>query len=479
MCRPMTACSRAVAALLAAVLVVAPIAGDEKKQERTELGGRALRESTDLQKGSQQGGVVPSRARTESQNTRATNQEAAEKRMSEQRAQRERPTRQRRGTGSPSLGGPVSTGANPYTSIAFNRDARLLRLAPLGANEREMNLYVLEGDEFWTQARLESYSVTEFNGLNVVIAYPQDIVEPLAINDRPLMSYLSGAPTVRIDRSAGRIHYHAPFASSAPGMNVPLLAIQWRAIRPASNAEIFFDRWRGEVSSITKDGTDLLGSPYINDDGTLGLGVSVLPKDELRREELAEAADFDYGTFERTGGVRLAIIPPKTPPRAGEVVSFDIVLDNRSQSALDAISLRLDYDPAILQIMDVDHNNPITHGINILDGPFQDRLAFGYHIENQVFPAIGQIRYRTGTDNENALRGRVVTLARVYAIAKRGTAGSYLRFGFSNIEGYPSTYVRYVGRNVLGEGDDPRTAVAHAVYAVRNAPKTAEGKTTP
>lgn len=440
-----------------------PVAGASNE---TRLGGRTGQQTRNQGKAGQAGAA--------SDNSKGSAADGQAARRPGGRTGTARATSGGKGTSASRSSGALS-GSFKFT---IDRDARVLRVAPMGAGADGLNMYVREGDQFWTAVRLESYRSTEFDEVRFVLDFPPEVLEPLAINDRYLAAEIQGDPVTRIDSKRGLVLYQAKLAKALPNPDGPIVAVQWRAKRPVTYTSVGFGSWGGQYASIASNGNDLIGGSEPQD-GHLSMALTVLPKDEATIEEIEDAAAFDFGNFEHLGGVRLAAIPPAKPPHVGELFAIDLVLDNRSDSALDNVRLVLEFDPEVLTIVDADLDNAVTTGVNILDGPFRSRFPFEYHIQNAVYQSQGRIHYQMGTNSEALTRGRVGTFARVYAIAKKPTTGTYFRFGFAQIEGYPSTSVTYVGGDVLGDPTVAEDGALPAVFSVLNAPvssaETAKG----
>ncbi len=202
---------------------------------------------------------------------------------------------------------------------------------------------------------------------------------------------------------------------------------------------------------IGNNGRDLLGSPRIPDDGTLSMTVTILPRDLREAEAMLSDPSIFSGGDAKIGGVKIFVQPPAETPVVGEPFSFDLVLDNRSLSNVDGISVLMSFEPDVLEIIDADLDNYITRETNILDGPFHGDFPWSFHIDNVVYQNRGLLHYRVGTGDPDLVRGKQAPFARVYAVAKRPTSGTPVVFRFTRSSRNHGTAVTYNGLDCLGE----------------------------
>jgi len=380
----------------------------------------------------------------------------------------------RRRTGSQSGSTATSSGAQSSgpalsaVTMAIDRDSRVMRLVPPTIEGGGLSFNARRESEFWTHLKIDSNIPTRFDHLRVVLDYPADVIQFEGVNDLAISAKLDGEPTARVDHKRGILIYDADLADPMYITESPLMSFRWKALRTASASEIKFSNHEGNYSQLSLGGGDLIGSQSIPGDGTLSLLFDVLPTDEDEIAALEDAAAFDFGSFERTGGVKIRAEVQKEPIVLGEPFHIDLAFDNSSDSAVDGLELSMSFDPNFIQIVDTDLDNPITAGINILDGAYQDKFPFDFHINNTVYPSMGRIRYAKGLGNQDALRGVNGVFARIYAIPVKATAGTYLKFNFAASEGYPTTRVTYVGEDVLGDPSDPTDGTSNVVFPILN-----------
>lgn len=460
-------------ALLLSGGVVAQSGGSVRANPTPRTGGNPAKVADGAEVISGQGREVNPRARQAGQNQPGRGMSEAEAKA--------RGIARRPGASAPTRGGGGGRGSNRSSGAtgiisseqSVDREARVLRLVQAGAFGQGQNAAVTEGEEFWTVVQLLSNDNANPDQFRLVLEYQPELLEPIAIDDQPLTTWLKAEPRNSVSDEFGLLRYEASLTPKDPLAEGILLAVQWRALRAAPNTNIGFGEWGDEGTTLKQGKVDLLGSAMMANDGFLSLGVSIAPKDEAVADELEDRPLTDITTLERIGGVRVRLVPPATPPRVGELFTIDVELDNTAGSALDNLSLRLDYDPTALAVIDADQDNGITAGINLLDSPFQRRFPFEYQIANAAYPALGRIDFRKGTAEPTLTRGKKGTVARIYARALRPTAVTYIRFLKSDGAVSRGTEVSYLGRSVLGnpqvEGD---SGLEPAVFPILNAPRT-------
>jgi len=271
-----------------------------------------------------------------------------------------------------------------------------------------------------------------------------------------------------VDRNLGRIIYEAVLKSPVRDLEGPLVFSNWRALKPVIYTPIEFTRTREEDFSEVFSGTDpMLGEPSDDRDGTVSIGIMVIPANPEEAALMREEPSLYMGSTDRVGGVQLRIDPPAEPPRVDEAFDLDIVLDNGIYSQLDGVSLLIRFDPEFIEILDADHDNWITHGYNIEDGPFHADFPFDYHMANQVYPTRGLIEYRVGASKPDQFLGANGVMARIKARALKPTAGTGVYFLFAKRPGTRTTEVVYLGQDVLGDTRIKNDGIQGAFFPIR------------
>lgn len=338
-------------------------------------------------------------------------------------------------------------------NMATSRDTVMLRLTP----ENELlsqDIGTTEGELFTTDLVIVNERSRPFDRMRVILDYNEVYVSPRSINDSAIAPLLAGPPKAVVDRNLGQIIYEARFREPVGEFSEPLLFINWRAVKPVLFTPIDFGRSRdGFFTALHLGDRPILGSEQDDRDGTVSIGIQILPSDPREAAQMQEEPLLYLGSEDRVGGVEVRIVPPPEPPVVGELVVLDIVLDNRRYSRLDGVSLRIQYDPEVLQVLDSDFDNWITLGPNILDGPYHEEFPFDYHIANEVNPRRGEILYRVATSNPERFLGVNGVFASIVARAKAPTRETSVSFLFSRQPRDRTTEVVYLGQDVLGDTD--------------------------
>lgn len=359
--------------------------------------------------------------------------------------------------------------------LAADPDLPMLRLTE-ARNPQSVDVKAVEGAEFVTDVLLANRKVLPIDRLRVVIDYNPAFVEPVAINDGAIADRLAGTPRMAVNKVRGLVEYSATLKQPIGELPGELLFIRWKAIKPTLYTPIVFGQTvEGDYSEVFSAGKPALGTPGVPGDGTLSAGVMIVPVDPAEALMMQEDPQLYLGSDERVGGVQLALIPPPEPPRVGEPFAIDVVLDNSVHSRMDSVSLMIEYDKDVLELIDVDRDNWITLGMNLLDGPFHEQFPFDYHMANQFYPGRGRIEYRVGASFPDKLVGARGTMARIVAVPKKATGVTEVRFMFATLPGRRTTTVSYLGQDVLGQLDRPKDGVRSARFRVLPAkPATAE-----
>jgi hypothetical protein len=361
---------------------------------------------------------------------------------------------------------PVSAFSGDF-SIVSDPDNLMLRLTPERQPDSQ-DLTVIQGENFVTDVVLSNRRRTPVNGFRIVIDYNPAYITPLKLNDGLIADRVSGRPRMSLNKDRGQIVYEANLVEPIIDPEDALMFIEWKALQPVLFTPIVFGRDRdGRPTELFNNTEGVLGELWQEGDGTLSIGVMIVPSDPAEAELMRQEPMLYTGSSERIGGVRMELVPPMDPPRVGEPFAIDIVLDNRVYSMIDGATLIIEYDPEVLEIFDHDLDNWITLGNNIHDGSFRSDFPWDYHMANEFQPGRGLIEYRVGTSMPDDFQGVHGTMAQIIARGKKPTTGTPLRFLFSRTPGRRSTQVVYLGQDVLGEPDVRNDGVRAAMITIR------------
>lgn len=372
----------------------------------------------------------------------------------------------------PGTPGPTRESLVGEFRLSSDPDLPMLRLTA-ERNPQSADIDSVEGAEFVTDVHLSNRKQVPIDRLHLVIDYNPAFVEPVAVNDAAIADRLAGTPRMAVSKLRGLMEYSATLKDPLAELPGEVLFIRWKALKPVVYTPIVFGQTaEGTFTELFSRGKPVLGTPSVEGDGTLSAGVMIVPADPAEALMMQEDPQLYLGSNDRVGGVQLALIPPSEPPRVGEPFYIDVVLDNSVHSRMDAVSLMIEYDKDVLELIDVDRDNWITLGMNILDGPFHDQFPFDYHMANQFYPGRGRLEYRVGASFPDKLVGARGVMARIVAVPKRPAAVTEVTFMFATLPGRRTTTVSYLGQDVLGQLDRPKDGVRSARFRVLPAKAT-------
>lgn len=335
-------------------------------------------------------------------------------------------------------------------SLNIDRTARMLRIHPEGKGDRQ-DLNVAINSEFSTEISFDNQALLPFTGVRVFLSYENDFLEPISINDNPISSYIKGNPTAEVDPMFGLLLYEAQLKEPLALNNTPILSVKWKAKETTRETRIEFGSRDDTFTALLNEDQDILGNPKDPSDGTLNMTVKVLPEDPREAEAFLNDPMLFANEGAKVGGIKFSMIPPSESIVVGEPFHVDLMIDNKAFSNIDNLEILLTFDPSILQLLDADKDNYITLRSNILDGPFHDEFPWNFHVDNSIYQTRGIVSYRVGSDNPDFIRGKTGVFARIYAVAKRPTAGTPLVFRFSKKARVSGTKATFNGQDALGD----------------------------
>lgn len=349
-----------------------------------------------------------------------------------------------------SSGGGGSTGFSlgDY-KVTVDRDARILYIHPENRAAAQ-DVTVPVGTEFVTDVTFLNRDNAPMDEVSINLTYDRDYIEPLAVIDRNIAKFVSGAPDAAVDPARGLVSYKAKLKEPYSINNGAIISVRWRAKSITRSTEIEFGSSGDAISTITRGKADLLGNPADATDGFLSMLLTVVPQDAKEAEAFLSDPSLD-AQGGKMGGVELSLAPPPRGASVGEPFPIDVILDNSAYSHLDDVAFLISFDPQVIEVVDADRNNYITAGTNIQDGPFHEAFPWGYHIANSVFPGRGLIYYRVGADDSEITRGKRGAIARIWCRAKSPTAGTPFAFRFIKESRGRGTDVSHLGTDCLGD----------------------------
>jgi hypothetical protein len=166
----------------------------------------------------------------------------------------------------------------------------------------------------------------------------------------------------------------------------------------------------------------------------------------------------------------LLLISENDRVEVGEKFTVDIVLDNPLQAPFDRVRLYVQFDPAVLEVVDSDKGNWIKRGINIADGFAHNDFPFDFHRENFADNDKGVIIYDEATELQ-PLRSHG-TFARITFRAKQPTRACDIVLVRNEPGIYPTTAVTYLSHNILADYPLKATALTGVRLQVQRSEQT-------
>lgn len=377
-------------------------------------------------------------------------------------------------SGKPGPSGPTSPETKP------DEDAEAIE------EFRFMTLYLSPGsgvfypdETFTTEVRLLNVDRLPANRVEIIVRYAPDYLEPLAMHHDAIRGLLAEPPAWNLDAELGEITYAARLEAPIDSLDMKLLEIEWKALRPADNLEISL-AGAGQSSGAFFDDICVTENVWGPTGPVVGATIRITDRAARERPGLNVLEDSSPSAGAIGGWPESDAIPPAlrlryTPLgeyRPGDWVVFDIEVDNPAGAAFDEVRMRMLFDPDVIEFVDADEHNWIARGVNILDGLFRDRWNWDTHLVNEVDNERGLIRYhaRTGRVYEPQPSG---VFARAFGRIKAPTADPLLiwdyeadQFAEAGVAWVParaapetaqpevtSTGIYLLGRNLLGHGD--------------------------
>ena len=287
----------------------------------------------------------------------------------------------------------------------------------------------------------------------IALEYPAWGVAPVAVYAEALDSLMRGPAELEHDSNRGRLicRMRLRQPTRLPAEQV-VMQVVWEGIAPMRATSIRYLMEGDWATAVTERGTDRLGRADSPTDGTISSAIQVRP--DSARLPIQRTADGGYvsGRFrpdDIAGDLMLFLHASVPVVMQGEEFVVHAMLNNPERAAFESVDVVLNYDPAVLEVIDDDLGARIRRGINVNDSqsPFAQRFDT-LHI-NEANPRTGTIRYRKAaaqplTDAEGELF-RVRFKAREVASS---TAIS-LRHEPSRGGDIPASSIAMGGRNLL------------------------------
>jgi hypothetical protein len=275
---------------------------------------------------------------------------------------------------------------------------------------------------------------------------------------------LAGPAEWGIDPKRGEIRYRARLAQPLRVIDLRVLSVVWRALRPADEVPI------GLLSDEAHSGA-YLGATLLseNEFGPAGALAGTIARISLDRSDAADGGRSVRDPFDSLRSAAGAAVDrrpialwidyeSKPIYQPGEWVVFDVYLENPDLASFDDLRLALRFDPRDLVFADTDLRNLVHRGVNALDAPFRSNWGWHTTVANEIDNARGRIDYRVRGSAMSPKKSGV--LVRAIAQVKRIAAEPLLTW---TDDGREAVGAYLLGANLLGELDGRRVAAGPTV----------------
>jgi len=307
------------------------------------------------------------------------------------------------------------------------------------------------GEECETRVSLSNPGKKEFQTIVTVLRFDPDAVEPVRLDEDPISPLLESPSESVVYTQAGILIYQAQLARPMKAEAADFFTIRWKTLAVSPHTEIGFGSWRGQRTALLgKSNETILGGP--GNEGSLGMTLQVYSPDEIADGPPIGEELFAGRQRTTRGGVQLKLITNKKEIPANEDFYVGVWFDNPRLLEISKVTLKIRFDPRVLEVVDDDTNNWITIGINISDGDYHSDFPFDVHVENSVLNDLGAINYAVACTQRRSLPEQGY-LARIRFRPKGLAASTPIEFVLEPDDDPMRTQVCYLGDDVLGSPD--------------------------
>jgi len=352
----------------------------------------------------------------------------------------------------PRPGAAVAKPAAGTASFSFKPapDVAVLYITPLQAK-------IATDEEFETQVSLSNPGKKEFQTITVVLRFDPDILEPIRLDDDTVNPLFDKPSESVVYTQAGILIYEAKLAQPMTAQAADLFTIRWKTLAVSPHTDVGFAAWRGQRTALlNKSKTTVLGGA--GNEGSLGMTLQTYSPAALADGPTIGDELFASQRPTTRGGVRLRLVANKEKIPANEDFYVGVWFENPRLLEISKVTLKIRFDPRILQVVDDDAKNWITTGINIFDGDYHDDFPFDVHVENSASNDIGLISYAVACTQRRSLPEHGY-LVRIRFRPKALSASTPIEFALEPDDDPMRTQVSYLGESVLGSPERDDTGV--------------------
>lgn len=393
--------------------------------------------------------------------------------------------------GQPLPAGPVQTFAPPVQQAAQQKQAPQVAQGARSESRTMLLFHPLDsvvnvGDTFETEVVAETKEGT-VDAVSFLIKYPKDILNPLALDHKPLDPIVDEELEYSFDPEKGEIFVRAALKSPMRLSGRPLARIIWEATEPTNGANLTFVFNPDRPTGLYLNGKNLLGTLPGSEDGVIASSIVVkAPKAKNVVQPAGEKGLIitSQDLSPPPPIMQLRLQPEVRTARAGETFHVDVVLDNEGGASFDRLRFLVQFNPRDVEVLDYDTGNRIRRDVNVRDSINEEEFPFDFVRYNMADNEAGVIRFDAGTEL-NPLRGSGV-VARIRFQARRPVNSTSIALVKGTSERGMMTDVTHTGTTMLaglpkrsGILDDVTVSIAQAPPGAEPLPATKSREKNP
>jgi len=364
---------------------------------------------------------------------------------------------------------PAPTPAPAGTPTAARSESRSL------LHFRPYDSVVNSGDTFFTEVVADTKDGNA-DKISFLIRYPNQSLNPLAIDFSAIMDKANKEIEYRNIPETGELYVSIPLKVPVKLSSVAVAKIIWEALEPTESASVRFVLDSNMPTGIYLKGANLLGSSANSHDGIIqALVVVRQPHAKYNVQRVGNNGLIITASKDKpaTASMALRLEAPKDTVRAGREFVVHLYLDNPNQAAFDHVKVFIQFDPACLEVVDVDRGNAIRQGVNISDGFARSKFDFDFLRRNTVDNNRGIIEYDNACElNPLRVQGE---LGRITFRAKKPADRTDVVL-VVNDPGYtPTTDISLLGTSMLANRPKQAAALDGVAVAIQPAAAASAG----
>lgn len=315
---------------------------------------------------------------------------------------------------------------------------------------RPFDSVVKPGDTFVTEIVADTKDATADEFL-VCVEFPTQTLNLLAVDFAPVSHSLQDEVEYAYEPGNGRLGFHLKLSAPEKFPSRAIAICYWEALAPAEVSEIRFSFGEECSTDIRLAGQSILGTSSGRSDGVIHANVVIKPRStrgvvqKIGQNGLLVAS---ARTEVPKPSLKLQLHPSQIALEKVKEGVVEVELVNEQGAPFDKVQLYLQFDPSMLEVIDVDRGNWIRAGTNIEDGFAHESFPFDFHKANSVDNEKGIITYEEGCEL-TPLRSQG-TLARIHFRAK-AQGETFIALMRNRPGTLPNTNISYLSQPMLAD----------------------------